>query len=112
MSLLQRKFLESSAPTMLWPKVRIPRTPSTLFRVIWLKFSQYLSFELECENNENKRKEFGIGLFKKNVLKNFFSKDQGPDQLFFGAIDFSVKYRTPISIIIVFIIIETSKSAK
>ena len=31
----------------------------------------YLSFELECEKNENKRKEAGIGPFKKKQILNF-----------------------------------------
>ena len=40
--------------------VRVPSTPSTLFSIVQIV---YLSFELECEKNENKQKEAGIGPF-------------------------------------------------
>ena len=48
------------------PRVRVPSTPSTLFSIYIVQIV-YLSFELECEKNENKQKEAGIGPFlKKN----------------------------------------------
>ena len=49
--------VESSAPTILPPRVRVPSMPSTLFHL----FVLYLS----CEKNENKQKEAGFGPFKK-----------------------------------------------
>ena len=50
--------VDSSVPSILPPRVRVPSTPSMLF------FNLYLSFELECEKNEkNKQKEAEIGPF-------------------------------------------------
>ena len=51
--------MDSSAPTILLPRVRVPSTPSTLFSFI--VFVLYLS----CEKNENKQKGAGFGPFKK-----------------------------------------------
>ena len=56
--------MESSALTIQRPRVRIPCTTSTLFSIYKVEII-YLSFELECEKNENKQKEFGIGLVLK-----------------------------------------------
>ena len=47
-------------PTILPPRVRIPSTPSTLFSIYIVEI-EYLTFELECEKNENKQKGAGIG---------------------------------------------------
>ena len=44
----------------------IPDQISTLFSIYIL--SLYLSFELECEKNENEQKEARIGPFKKTHL--------------------------------------------
>ena len=59
--------VDSSAPSIMLPRVRVPSTPSTLFSIYIVQIV-YLSFELECEKNEkNKQKEAGIGpFFKKN----------------------------------------------
>ena len=51
--------MDSSALTILLPRVRIPCTPSMLLSFI--VFVLYLS----CEKNENKQKEAGFGPFKK-----------------------------------------------
>ena len=47
--------VDSSAPTILPPWARVPRTPYMLFS--FLVFVLYLS----CEKNENKQKETGFG---------------------------------------------------
>ena len=52
--------VDSSAPSILPPWVRVPSTPSMLFSIFIFQIV-YLSFELECEKNENKQKEAGIG---------------------------------------------------
>ena len=51
-------------PSILLPWVRVPSTPSTLFST-YIAQIVCLSFELECEKNENKQKEAGNGPFKK-----------------------------------------------
>ena len=64
--LLQIKcIVDSSVPSILLPWVRVPSTPSTLFST-YIAQIVCLSFELECEKNENKQKEAGNGPFKKN----------------------------------------------
>ena len=47
---LKYSSVVSSAPTIPWPRVQIPSTPSTLFSIC------KMSFELNCEKNENKQK--------------------------------------------------------
>ena len=57
--------MDSSAPTILPPRVRVPSTPSMLLSFI--VFGLYLS----CEKGENKLKEVGFGpLFKKRSNQN------------------------------------------
>ena len=51
----------SFAPTILWPRVRIPSTPSMLFQFVFLKLYQ-----------ENKQKEAGIYPFKKRTNRQLF----------------------------------------
>ena len=53
--------MDSSAPSILPPWVRVPSAFS-----IYIVQIVYFSFELECESNENKQKEAGIGPFLKN----------------------------------------------
>ena len=53
--------VESSAPTILPPRVRVPSMPSTLFHL----FVLYLS----CEKNENKQKEAGFGPFLEKMFQ-------------------------------------------
>ena len=56
--------LDSSAPSIMPPRVRVP-----CFLSIYIVQIVYLSFELECEKNENKQKEAGIGpFFKKGTM--------------------------------------------
>ena len=50
-----------SAPTILWPRVQIPSTPSMRF--------QFVLLELYWEKNENKEKEAKIGPFLKKNLQ-------------------------------------------
>ena len=59
--------VDSSAPSILPPWVWVPSTPSLLF---WIYIVQIvnLSFELECEKNENKQKEARIGQLKNHSL--------------------------------------------
>ena len=52
--------VDSSAPTVLLPQVRVPSTPSTLVSFI-VKFVLNVS----CEKNENKQQEAELGQFKK-----------------------------------------------
>ena len=54
--------VDSSAPTILPPQVRVPSMPSMLLPFI-VKFVLYLS----CEKNENKQKEAGLGPFLKHI---------------------------------------------
>ena len=58
--MMTHSSVDSSALTILPPRVRVPSTPSTLFIV---KFVLYLS--LCWENDENNQKEAGFGPFKK-----------------------------------------------
>ena len=58
--------MDSSAPAILLPRVCVPSTPTTLLSIYIVQIV-YLSFELECEKNENKQKEAGIGPFFKQV---------------------------------------------
>ena len=58
--------VDSSAPTILSPRVRVPSTLSMLLSFI-VKFVLYLS----CEKNENKQKDAGFGPY---FLKTFFTK--------------------------------------
>ena len=51
--------VDSSAPSILLPRVQVPSTPSMLFSIYIIQIV-YLSFELECKKNENKQKEAGI----------------------------------------------------
>ena len=56
--------LDSSAPSILPPQVRVPSTPSMLYSIYIVQILN-LSFELECEKDENKQKEAGICPFFK-----------------------------------------------
>ena len=47
--------MDSSAPSILLPRVQVPSTPSMLFSIYIVQIV-YLPFEFECENNENKQK--------------------------------------------------------
>ena len=58
--------VDSSAPSSLWPRVRVPSTPPTHFSIYIVQI-EYLSFEFECEKNENKQKVAGIGPFLKKT---------------------------------------------
>ena len=60
--------MDLSAPSILLPRVRVPSTPSTLFSIYIVQIV-YLSFELECEKNENKQKEARIGSFFKKTVR-------------------------------------------
>ena len=64
--------VDSSAPSILPPQVWVPSTPSTLSS-IYIAQIVYLSFELECEKNQNKQKEAGI-----SPLKNFYLFSPSP----------------------------------
>ena len=55
--------MDSSAPTILPPQVRVPSTPSMFLSFI--VFVLYLSFE----KNENKQKEAGFGIHLKKTFK-------------------------------------------
>ena len=57
--------VDLSAPSILLPRVRVPRTPSTLFSIYIVQIP-YLSLELECKKNENKQKETHL---KKKSIK-------------------------------------------
>ena len=60
----------SSAPTILWPLVRIPRTPSTLFQFV---------IDLWCEKEENKQKRGrDWPIFKENCGRCPFPESQCP----------------------------------
>ena len=59
--------VDSSAPSIMPPRVQVQSTPSTLFSIYIVQIV-YLSFELECEKNKNKQKEAGIGPFFKKQL--------------------------------------------
>ena len=52
--------VDTSAPTILSPWVRVPSTPSML-----LSFIMFVLY-LPCENNKNKQKETWFGPFKKS----------------------------------------------
>ena len=52
--------VDSSVPTILPARVRVPSSPSMLLSVM-VNFAPYLS----CEKNENKQKEAGFGPFYK-----------------------------------------------
>ena len=52
--------VDSSASTILRPRVRIPSTP--------YKFFQFVLLKLNGEKDENKQKEAGIGPFEKKIL--------------------------------------------
>ena len=55
-------------PCILPPRVQVPSTPSTLFSIYIVQIVSFL-FELECEMNENKQKEAGIGPFLGIILR-------------------------------------------
>ena len=52
--------VDSSAPTILLPRVQVPSTPSTNCYIVFMLY-------LSCEKNENKQKEAGFGPFLKYV---------------------------------------------
>ena len=54
--------VDLSAPSILPPQVQVPSTPSMVFSIYIVQIV-YLSFELECEKNENKQKVAGISPF-------------------------------------------------
>ena len=54
--------VDSSAPSILPPQVRVPSTPSMLFS-IYIVQTVYLSIEFECEKNKNKQKRPGLAHF-------------------------------------------------
>ena len=57
--------VDSSAPSYLLPRVRVPSLLFLFFSI----YIVYLSFELECEKNENKQKR-GLDVpFKKTLAK-------------------------------------------
>ena len=58
--------VDSSATSILPPQVRVPSTPSRYAFLIYTVQFVYLSLGLECEKNENKQKEAGIGPFFKD----------------------------------------------
>ena len=64
--------VDLSAPSIMPPWVRVPNTPTTLFSIYIVQIV-YLSFELECEKNENKQKEAGIGLFLKKSTIDLYA---------------------------------------
>ena len=69
--------VDSSAPSILPPQVWVPSTPSLLFSIYIVQIV-HLSFELDCENDETKQKEAGIGLFKKQII------DREPNMSFYN----------------------------
>ena len=68
-----------------WIRLRLPscrpgfesQAHHLCFFSIYIVQIVYLSFELECEKNENKRKEAGIGPFflKKTMVRIAIAKD-------------------------------------
>ena len=52
--------VDSSAPTILPPQVRVPSTPGMLFFIVIVLY-------WSCEENESKQKEAGFGPFKKHL---------------------------------------------
>ena len=54
--------VQSSAPTIMPPRVRVPSTPSMLFRL------QYLCYICPVKRTKINKKEAGFGLFEKNKL--------------------------------------------
>ena len=54
----RQSSVDLSAPTIMPPQVRVPRTPYMLLSFI-VKFVLYMS----CEKNENKQKEAVFGPF-------------------------------------------------
>ena len=62
--------VDSSAPSILPPRVQVPSTQSMLYSINIVQIV-YLSFELEIKKNENKQKEAEIGsFFKKRMNDN------------------------------------------
>ena len=57
-------------PSILPPRVRVPSIPSMLFSIYIVQIL-YLSFELECEKNENIQKEARIGPFLRATQVNY-----------------------------------------
>ena len=60
--------VDSSAPSILPPQVRVPSTPSMLFSIYKVQTVSF-SIEFECEKNENKQKrsqDWAIFLKKRN----------------------------------------------
>ena len=56
------KSLDSSAPTILPPRVRIPTAPAIIVKFV-------LHLFLHCEKNKNKQKEPGLGCYLKILAK-------------------------------------------
>ena len=52
--------MDSSTPSILMPRVRVPNLPST---ILWI----YIWF-VSCRKDENNQKEAGIGPFKKQTI--------------------------------------------
>ena len=77
--------VDLSAPSILTSQVWVPSTPSMHFSIYKVQIV-YLSRELECENNENKQKEDGIGPFKENQFLKWMwdSVTRLVDSLHFG----------------------------
>ena len=65
--------VDSSAPSIMLPRVQVPSTPSLLLSVCIVQIV-YLSFELECDKNQSKQKEAGIAHFKKLRIHNVWRK--------------------------------------
>ena len=56
--------VDSSAPSILPPRIRVPSTSSMLFSIYIIQIL-CLSFELECEKNENRQKRPRLAHFLK-----------------------------------------------
>ena len=57
----------SSVPTILWPRVRIPCTPCTLYSICIVEMETLID---EWEKDENKQKEAGIGRYFFKKIRN------------------------------------------
>ena len=73
------------------PRVWVPSTPSMLFSIYIVQIV-YLSFELDCEKNENKQKEAGIGPFFK-IQTTLGSSSRQRGRLLFWRSEFKSRQR-------------------
>ena len=77
--------VDSSAPAILLPQVRVPSTPSMIF-----SFTVIVLYLL-CEKSKNKQKEAGFGPFKKTSFPSYQHQRQlkiGKQRLLLPSVDF------------------------